>query len=170
MTIYPYHYKLGGIYSLYKFARQYRKSTDVDKFGELVFPIEAYREFCKQCKLKFPFDDGADTQADTRSLPGVEASDDREIIDGLTVADVRKMCERSNALASVLRATAGWLEIEKENPGRRTEDALRARLKKAALSDGWGSDSGQLAKNQQEDPLVKLITDGWRSGGRPKKE
>ena len=101
--------------------------------------------------------------------PIPEAPNDQVIIDGLTVADVRTMCERSAALASVLRAAAEWQAIEKENPKRRTEEALKARLAVAARKDGWGTSRGEISPTQS-DLLDKLITDGFRSGGRPRKK
>ena len=99
-----------------------------------------------------------------------EVTGTTEIIDGLTVADVRTMCERSKALASVLRTVAKWQAIKKENPDRMTEDALKACLTMAARKDGWGTDKGELAENSQYEPLKKLITGGWRPGGRPPKK
>ena len=97
-----------------------------------------------------------------------EAPSSQVIIDGLTVGDVRAMCERSAALASVLRAVAQWQAIEKENPERMTTDVLLSKLKIAARKDGWGTDKGELAKSQKEQ-LQKMILDKWRPGGRPRK-
>lgn len=97
-----------------------------------------------------------------------EAPNDQTVIGDLTVADVRQMCERSGALASVLRAVAKWQAIEKENPERMTKDALKALLKAAARQDGWGTDRGEIS-SKQSDLLGKLITDTFQSGGRPRK-
>lgn len=102
------------------------------------------------------------------SQPECKFSDTQTIIEGLTVADVRRMCERSGALASVLRAVAQWQAIEKENPERMTTDVLLSKLKIAARKDGWGTDKGELAKSQKEQ-LQKMILDKWRPGGRPRK-
>lgn len=92
------------------------------------------------------------------------------IFEGLSVADVRKMCERSGALASVLRVVAQWQAIEKENPERMTTDVLLSKLKIAARKDGWGTDKGELAEKSQAEPLRKMILGEWRPGGRPRKD
>lgn len=98
-----------------------------------------------------------------------EAPDDQAIIEGLTVADVRRMCERSGAFASVLRAVAQWHAIGNENPERMTKESLEAGLKIAARKDGWGTDKGELAEKSQAEPLRKMILGEWRQGGRPRK-
>lgn len=171
MTTFPYRYKLGGIYSRFSYARRLDRTSDIDLFGKMEFPIEAYREICKRLKLRFPLDDVADSQTETCPQPKALAPDDQGIIEGLTVADVRRMCERSGALASVLRVVAQWQAIEKENPERMTTDVLLSKLKIAARKDGWGTDKkGELAVNSQAEPLKKMILDEWRPGGRPRKD
>lgn len=170
MTTFPYRYKLGGIYSRFSYARRLDRTSDIDLFGKMEFPIEAYREICKRLKLRFPLDDVADSQTETCPQPKALAPDDQGIIEGLTVADVRRMCERSGALASVLRVVAQWQAIEKENPERMTTDVLLSKLKIAARKDGWGTDKGELAEKSQAEPLKKMILDEWRPGGRPRKD
>ncbi len=102
--------------------------------------------------------------------PTPEAPSCQVIIEGLTVADVRRMCERSGALASVLRVVAQWQAIEKENPERMTTDVLLSKLKIAARKDSWGTDKGELAEKSQAEPLRKMILGEWRPGGRPRKD
>lgn len=104
-----------------------------------------------------------------KGTPQTEAPDDQAIIEGLTVADVRRMCERSGAFASVLRAVAQWHAIGNENPERMTKESLEAGLKIAARKDGWGTDKGELAEKSQAEPLRKMILGEWRQGGRPRK-
>lgn len=169
MTTFPYRYKLGDIYSRFSYARRLDRTSDIELFGKMEFPIEAYRKFCESHDLTFPLDDEANTQKETSPQPKALAPDDQAIIEGLTVADVRRMCERSGALASVLRVVAQWQAIEKENPERMTTDVLLSKLKIAARKDGWGTDKGELAKSQKEQ-LQKMILDEWRPGGRPRKD
>ena len=111
-----------------------------------------------------------DTKSESIFQPKALAPDDQAIIEGLTVADVRRMCEHSGALASVLRAVAQWQAIEKENPERMTKESLIAGLKRAARRDGWGAQKGELAEKSQSEPLRKMILDEWRPGGRPRKD
>lgn len=136
------------------------------------FPKNAYLEWWNRKPRGMPlpewFSDLAQETHEAMPQPKPEASGATEIIDGLTVADVRRMCERSGALASVLRAVAQWQAIEKENPERMTTDVLLSKLKIAARKDGWGTDKGELAKSQKEQ-LQKMILDKWRPGGRPRK-
>lgn len=97
-----------------------------------------------------------------------EAPNDQVIIDGLTVADVRALCERSGALASMLRAAAEWRKVAEKNSDQKAEGVLKSRLKEAAKRDGWGTQLGEISPTQS-DVLFKLMTDGFRSGGRPRK-
>jgi hypothetical protein len=166
-----YRYTLEGYSSGFVYPRRIDKGEKFFKFEEMEFPVDAYRKLCKRLKLQFPLDDVADTQTETSHQPKALAPDDQAIIEGLTVADVRRMCERSGALASVLRVVAQWQAIEKENPERMTTDVLLSKLKIAARKDGWGTDKkGELAVNSQAEPLKKMILDEWRPGGRPRKD
>ena len=163
-----YRYTLEGYSSGVLKSKLLDKTWDQNEYADMEFPIEAYRKLCKRLNLPFPLDDGAGTQASEIPQQKPEAPNDLMLIDGLTVADVRAMCERSGALASVLRAVAKWQAIKKENPERMTESALKAQLRAAARKDGWGTNRGEISSNQSE-LLTKLITDGFQSGGRPRK-
>ena len=134
-----YRYTLEGYSSGVLRSELLDKTWNRNEYADMEFPIEAYRKLCKRLKLQFPFDDGEDSQTETSPQPKAHAPDDQAIIEGLTVADVRRMCERSGALASVLLAVAKWQAIGNENPDRMTEDALRAGLKIAARDDCWGN-------------------------------
>lgn len=132
--------------------------------NDLKFPIEAYRAMCDSLDLPFPL---MLTNPKSQALPKVDQ--ELEVVEGVTVTDLQKMCKRSAAFHSVLKAVAMWQHIEKENTERMTEEALRVSLRRAARKDKWGSDNGELAKNTQETPIVKLILGDMRAGGRPKK-
>ncbi len=165
-----YRYKLEGVSSGFCYRALLDPTKNRDVFAKMTFPIEAYRKFCESHDLPFPLDDMADTQTETSHQPKALAPDDQAIIEGLTVADVRRMCERSGALASVLRVVAQWQAIEKENPERMTTDVLLSKLKIAARKDSWGTDKGELAEKTQAEPLRKMILGEWRPGGRPRKD
>lgn len=158
------------------------------------FPIDAYKKFCMERGISWPElmggndalygginreggkcaeqngDECGINECAKQKVEIPPAPDDLSIVDGLTVADVRRMCERSGALASVLRAVAQWQAIEKENPERMTKESLIAGLKRAARRDGWGAQKGELAEKSQSEPLRKMILDEWRPGGRPRKD
>lgn len=165
-----YRYTLEGYSSGALRSKLLGRTWNRNEYADMEFPIEAYRKLCKRLKLQFPFDDGEDSQTETSPQPKALAPDDQAIIEGLAVADVRRMCERSGALASVLRVVAQWQAIEKENPERMTTDVLLSKLKIAARKDGWGTDKGELAEKSQAEPLRKMILGEWRPGGRPRKD
>lgn len=130
------------------------------------FPIEAYRKLCKRLKLRFPLDDVADTQADITSLPKIEASDDQEIFDGLTVADVRKMCVHSAPIKSILVAAAKWHNIPNGNQQKRDDDALESCLNRQAKEDGWGTArAGGVAKDDLR-VFVRYVTGNVKGSGQ----
>lgn len=126
------------------------------------FPVEAFKKVCEQKGIPFPFG----TMSKPLTLP--KAEQELGVVEGVTVSDIQKMCERSTAFHSVLKAVATWQHIE--NTERKTEEALRANLRMAARKDKWGSSNGgELSPNTQEEPIVKLILGNMRAGGRPKK-
>lgn len=159
MSIY-YRYTLEGCSS----NKMYSRPLKEIELRDVSFPIEAFKKLCERKGIIYPFD----TISKPLTLP--KADQDLEVVEGVTVTDLQKMCERSAAFHSVLKTVATWQHIEKENSGRMTEKALRANLRMAARKDKWGSDNGgELAKNTQETPIVKLILGDMRAGGRPKK-
>lgn len=153
-----YIYELAGIND----GKMYPAQKRDNELETMRFPVEAFRRVCEQKGIPYPFD----TVSKPLTLP--KADQDLEVVEGVTVTDLQKMCERSVAFHSVLKTVATWQHIE--NPERMTEEALRASLRIAARKDKWGSDSGgELAKNTQETPIVNLILGNMRKGGRPKK-
>lgn len=165
-------YTLAGYRPDRSFSRCLDKDLELKRFEAIRYPVEAYRALCEEHKWPYPLDDAAGTAPAAPAAPQTpkESSGAVLIVDGLTVEDVRAMCQRSPALASALRAVSEWQAIEKENPARMTEDALRSKLRIVAKRDKWGSDiGGEIAPQKQEVPLMKLFTNGWQRGGRPKK-
>lgn len=153
-----YMYELAGINN----GKMYPAHKIDNELETMRFPIEAFKRVCEQKGIPYPFD----TVYKPLTLP--KADQDLEVVEGVTVTDIQKMCRRSAALHSVLKTVATWQSIE--NPERMTEDALRANLRIAARKDKWGSSNGgELSPNTQEEPIVKLILGNMRAGGRPKK-
>lgn len=152
-----YIYELAGINN----GKMYPAHKIDNELETMRFPVEAFKRACEQKGIPYPFD----TISKPLTLP--KAEQDLEVVEGVAVSDIKKMCERSAAFHSVLKTVSAWQRIE--NPERMTEEALRASLKIAARKDKWGSDNGELAKTTQETPIVKLILGDIRAGGRPKK-
>lgn len=152
-----YIYDLAGIND----GKMYPAQKIDNELETMRFPVEAFRRVCEQKGIPYPFD----TVSKPLTFP--KADQDLEVVEGVTVTDLQKMCERSAAFHSVLKTVSTWQHIE--NPERMTEEALRASLRIAARKDKWGSDSGELAKTTQENPIVNLILGNMRKGGRPKK-
>lgn len=156
MSIY-YRYMLEGCPSVKMYSRPMKEI----ELRDVSFPIEAFKKLCERKGIPYPFD----TVSKPLTLP--KADQDLEVVEGVTVTDLQKMCERSAAFHSVLKTVAAWQNFE--NPERMTEEALRAGLKLAARKDKWGSSNGELAETTQENPIVNLILGNMRKGGRPKK-
>lgn len=150
-------------YTFAGFKSEQLSNGYLDDYGKenLKFPVEAFRVFCNRKGISYPFD----TVSKPLTLP--KADQDLEVVEGVTVTDIQKMCKRSAALHSVLKTVTTWQRIE--NPARMTEEALRANLRIAARKDKWGSSNGELAETTQENPIVNLILGNMRKGGRPKK-
>ena len=151
---------------------------NISKPYEVWFPKEAYLSWWTQkprgMTVPMWFSDLAQEPNKDAEItviqPKPEVLNDQTIVDGLTVADVRAICERSKALASVLRAAVEWQRIADKNSDKKAEGVLRRCLKEAAKNDGWGSAlRGEISPNQSN-LFVKLITDSFRSGGRPPKK
>lgn len=157
MTTY-YRYVLEGYTNGFMYSRP---KNDI-QIQDIPFPIEAFKRLCERKGIPYPFD----TAPKPLTLP--KADQDLEVVEGVTVTDLQKMCKRSAAFHSVLKTVATWQHIE--NTERKTEEALRANLRMAARKDKWGSSNGgELSPNTQEEPIVKLILGNMRAGGRPKK-
>lgn len=152
-----YRYELAG-FGDGKLYDQPKKNYELENMR---FPVEAFKKVCEQKGIPYPFD----TMSKPLTLP--KAEQELGVVDGVTVSDIQKMCERSAAFHSVLKTVATWQN--EENPERITEESLRASLRIAARKDKWGSDNGELAKTTQEPQIVKLILGDMRAGGRPKK-
>lgn len=157
MTTY-YRYVLEGYTNGFMYSRP---KNDI-QIQDIPFPIEAFKRLCERKGIPYPFD----TAPKPLTLP--KAEQELGVVDGVTVSDIQKMCERSAAFHSVLKTVATWQN--EENPERITEESLRASLRIAARKDKWGSSNGgELSPNTQEEPIVKLILGNMRAGGRPKK-
>lgn len=157
MTTY-YRYVLEGYTNGFMYSRP---KNDI-QIQDIPFPIEAFKRLCERKGIPYPFD----TAPKPLTLP--KADQDLEVVEGVTVTDLQKMCKRSAAFHSVLKTVATWQN--EENPERITEESLRASLRIAARKDKWGSSNGgELSPNTQEEPIVKLILGNMRAGGRPKK-
>ena len=108
----------------------------------------------------------AETAAPALSAPSRE---DAEVVDGLTVADLRKVFDHSPALRDVVAAVAEVQAMPRDGVQKPSAETIEAKIRLKAKKNGWGTaDDGSLAKTQWTG--LKTIVLGRGEVGRPKKE
>lgn len=153
--------KSGFSYSLCGYARL----EGYESGGVLRFPVEAYKEFCKRVGLAFPFDPPQvkDYQEVTPKLIHEVANDEgTEVINSVTVKDIRKMCTNGSPLAHVLAAFA---EFYKEDEEKQTSKMLTAKLNISAKRNGWGNGNDNGMACTQAKAINAIFTEQG-TGGR----
>lgn len=94
---------------------------------------------------------------------------DAEVMDGLTVADLRKVFDHSPALRDVVAAVAEVQAMPRDGVQKPSAETIEAKIRLKAKKNGWGTaDDGSLAKTQWTG--LKTIVLGRGEVGRPKKE
>ncbi len=114
-----------------------------------------------------PQSESNSSRADVETIKAQnQAPADQVVFDGVTVADVRKMCEHSAPLKSILIAVSKWHKIPNGNQQRRDDVALESCLNMQAKDDGWGT--GQKGGVAKEDlrVLVRYVTDNVKGRGQ----
>lgn len=92
-----------------------------------------------------------------------------EVVDGLTVADLRKVFDHSPALRDVVAAVAEVQAMPRDGVQKPSAETIEAKIRLKAKKNGWGTaDDGSLAKTQWTG--LKTIVLGRGEVGRPKKE
>lgn len=139
------------------------------------FPIEAYYAFCEKRGIPFPLEwRPKEQQIEKGTAPIVPGSvvpalspEDAEVVDGLTVATLRKVFDHSPALRDIVTAVAEWQKptIDGGELSRRSVNEIQ-QLKQAvetkAAAGNWGTDNGKLSEPQGR--LIERLIFG-RSGG-----
>ncbi len=102
------------------------------------------------------------------TLPEIDTRLDNQtvIVEGLTVADVRAMCEHSAPLKSILVATAKWHKIPNGYQQKRDDTALRSHLNQQAMTDCWGTAVDNGVAKDDLNVLVRYITGNVKGRGK----
>lgn len=88
------------------------------------------------------------------------------IFEGLSVADVRKMCVHSAPLKSILVAAAKWHNIPNGNQQKRLDSSFESVLNRQAKGDGWGTArDGGVAKDELP-VLARYVTGNVKGSGQ----
>ena len=144
-----------------------------DADGELVVaPWDELQtsQIQEPCKPKPEFD-GAQQEAliETQrplSSQMPQQKPEASIFDGLTVEDVRAMCEHSAPLKSILIAAAMWHKIPNGNQQKRDDVALESCLNIQAKKDGWGTSKERGVAKEELPALVRYLTGKVKGRGR----
>ncbi len=152
-----YLYRLEGQSSKYV----YNKHKDEKDRSDLEFPVSAFRAFCKRKGIPFPLDSVEEnlnnevdhgtisTQFEQKEQDGrseVVDIEKVEIIEGVTVGDMRKIFNRGAPLDEIVRVLVGHSKLPKD---AQTKDRLDKALKNSAKRIKWGTDKSNEISNVQ---------------------
>ncbi len=160
-------YTLEGYCADRYFGGHIDKEAGLEKFKNLRFPVEAYKKLCARLGLPDPIAEEKDAEDSLIvSQSAKEARGEEIIVDGLTVADVRRMCVHSAPIKSILVAAAKWHNIPNGNQQKRDDDALESCLNHRAKKDGWGTArDGGVAKDDLR-VFVRYVTGNVKGSGQ----
>lgn len=178
--------KISGVLSLIQDEIEY----PVDKngfperprlYGEKMkndsFSAAAFFEFCQKKKITPPFDwrpKEQQTENVTELIASVYAvpapsPEGAEVVDGVTVAALRKVFDHSPALRDIVTAVAEVQAMPRDGLQKPSAETIEAKIRLKAKRNGWGTaDDGSLAGTQWT--VLKTIVLGRDNGGRPRKK
>ena len=150
---------------------------------DLVFPIEAYVAFLNEIGLDVPrewahikpqtieepspicdeelaaveaFSAQEEACVNACEEDGRTASDDVEILDGVTLADFKRYLESNPPLKYALPIVVRTLLLAEGNR-EKTDRALTAKLRQSAKRDGWGTGSGYVLSDAQGEAINRMF-------------
>ena len=85
--------KFGGDYSLFG----YRCRDNQQFHSDLEFPMDAYKAFCRELKMKWPFEDVNPLDEKTKEHDKCQNDDLIEVIDGVTVGFLRSVLDDNSS-------------------------------------------------------------------------
>lgn len=173
----------------------YSSLNDHEWLERLEFPIEAYVAFLKDIGLPLPpewehiepqtieepspiYDEepaaveafAAQEEACVNAWEedGRMASDDVEILNGVTLADFKRYLESNPPLKYALPIVVRTLLLAEGNR-EKTDRALTAKLRQSAKRDGWGTGSGYVLSDAQGEAINKMFLPVGKAGSGNKK-
>ena len=153
------------------------------KAWDLFFPREAFFEVwtVERNGMQVPpwFKDLDEAEADRMFWEGVAedaapvlpalSREDTEVVEGLTVAAVRKVFDHSPALRDVVAAVAEVQAMPRDGVQKPSAETVEAKIRLKAKAHGWGSTKdGSLSDTQWKG--LKSVVFGLDRGGRPTKD
>lgn len=173
----------------------YSSTNENTWFEELKFPVEAYVAFLEEIGLPLPpewehiepqtieepssiydeepaavetFDAQEEACVNAWEEDGRTASDEVEILDGLTLGDFRRYLESYPPLKHVLPIVVRTLLLAEGNR-EKTDRALTAKLRQSAKRDRWGTGSGYVLSDAQGEAINKMFLPVGKAGSGNKK-
>ena len=159
----------------------YSSLNDHEWLEGLEFPIEAYVAFLKDIGLPLPPEWDDEEPAAFEAFSAQEeacinaweeddctASDEVEILDGLTLGDFRRYLESYPPLKHVLPIVVRTLLLAEGNR-EKTDRALTAKLRQSAKRDRWGTGSGYVLSDAQGEAINKMFLPVGKAGSGNKK-
>lgn len=106
---------------------------------------------------------------DLAPVAPVPSPESGEVVDGLTVADLRKVFDHSPALRDVVAAVAEVQAMPRDGVQKPSAETVEAKIRLKAKAHGWGSTKdGSLSDTQWKG--LKSVVFGLDRGGRPTKD
>ena len=154
---------LNEIYSLCGYLQE---NYSCNAYQELKFPIEAYKKFCDLVDLPFPLEEIKPVCREpvkTKVQPVISEKDDNEIeiIEGVTVGDMRKIFNRGAPLDEIVRVLVGHSKLPKE---AQTKDQLEKALETSAKKNKWGTGTNNAIANTQKQGVDLLFFPPTKGG------
>ena len=112
---------------------------------------------------------GEELAEDAAPALSAPSREDAEVVDGLTVADLRKVFESSPALRDIVAAVAEVQAMPHDGVQKPSTETVEAKIRRKAKAHGWGSaKDGGLSDTQWKG--LKTVVLGLDRGGRPAKD
>lgn len=127
--------------------------------SELGYPVQAFKEFCSSRGIPYPLPDDS-----TPQQPKVIAKDDYEIIEGVTVGDMRKIFGRGAPLDDIIKHLVKYSTFKPES---KNEEILFSGLNAVAKKSGWGMATDRGLSKPQKTGIDMLFFPNC-AGGRGK--
>uniref|UniRef100_UPI00272E8B31 hypothetical protein n=1 Tax=Parasutterella excrementihominis TaxID=487175 RepID=UPI00272E8B31 len=133
----------------------------------LYFDKEVLFRICHAKKYPYVFaEDSENSLSSGLSLTANQnfSEDKLEVVDGLSLKDVRSMIQQNPTLGDILKAVNSWLKLDET--ARRKPLTLYSNLNHKAKKGGWGANNGELSEAQYQNIINFFIESGSKNRGK----